>query len=60
MKAGDLMQIKKGVNGQGEVGVVVGPSRAQLCWDVLFHDGIRRIHPLNLQKPDGRLKPRKF
>ena len=62
MQPGSLMQIRKGVYGQGEVGIVVGPSRSPMepCWDVLFHDGVRHIHPLNLQKPDGRLKPRKF
>jgi hypothetical protein len=41
---GDLVQLRKGVTGQGEVGVLLGPVSC---------------HPTNLRVPDGRLKPRR-
>lgn len=55
---GDLVQIRKGVFGVGEVGIVVGPD-----WQgrdgllrVLFASGIKLVHCSNLQKPDGRTR----
>lgn len=59
MRVGDLVQIRKGVHGRGEVGTIVGLRTFMNggCFDVLFHDGIRSCHPSNLQKPDGRLRP---
>jgi len=63
-KPGNLVQIKRGVHGMGEVGMVIGPATGDLgvnsggCLDVLFHDGLRRVHPGNMQKPDGRTRPR--
>ena len=68
MKPGDLVQIRKGVTGEGDVGVVIGVR----VWDdtsggytytvtlnqVLFTDGVRDVHPSNLQKPDGRTRRR--
>ena len=59
---GDLAQIKRGVAGMGDVGMVVGPSVAYYVNSsvsllaVLFSDGVRRVHPGNLQKPDGRTR----
>jgi len=51
---------------QGEVGVLLGVDddqyRTQWSSDVvkvMFHDGIHVCHMSNLQKPDGRLKPRR-
>lgn len=65
MKVGDLVQIKRNVTGQGEVGVVVGRTVGHysdgytVTLDrVLFADGIRDVHPSNLQKPDGRTRRR--
>jgi hypothetical protein len=63
-KPSDLVQLKKGVTGMGEVGMVIGPATGPIwgasggCLDVLFHDGIRKVHPSNIQKPDGRTRPR--
>jgi hypothetical protein len=62
-KPGNLVQIKRGVHGMGEVGMVIGPATGDTwgiagCLDVLFHDGLRRVHPSNMQKPDGRTRPR--
>jgi len=65
MNPGDLVQIRKGVDGQGEVGIVIGPATGPSwlmragCLDVLFHEGIRHVHPSNIQAPDGRTKPRR-
>jgi hypothetical protein len=63
MNPGDLVQVRKGVQGQGDVGIVLGPikvplwrERSYLLLEVLFHDGTRNIHPGNLQKPDGRTR----
>lgn len=62
MQPGDLVQIKRGVQGQGDVGMVVGPSVAYYMNSslpllaVLFSDGMRSVHPGNLQKPDGRTR----
>jgi len=59
-KTSDLVQIKKGVYGAGDIGVVVGLADVDRwgdsggCLDVLFHDGMRRVHPSNIQKPDVR------
>jgi hypothetical protein len=65
MKPGDLVQVIKGVHGQGEIGVVLGEVEESRNWDlscplleVLFHDGPRDCHPSNLQKPDGRTRRR--
>ena len=63
MKPGDLVQIKRGVHGQGEIGIVIGPSEDIRHWgndllSVLFPDGPRACHPSNLQKPDGRTRRR--
>ena len=65
MKPGDLVQIKRDVLGQGDVGVAVGWVAHHYGggWtvevlEILFSDGIRQIHPTNLQKPDGRIRPR--
>jgi hypothetical protein len=61
-QSGDLAQIKRGVTGQGDVGMVVGPSVAYFMNSsvtllaVLFSDGMRSVHPGNLQKPDGRTR----
>jgi len=60
---GDLVQLMKGVVGQGEVGVVLGPVGG-IGWDknnveVLLHEGPVSCHPTNLRAPDGRLKPRR-
>jgi len=61
-EAAALVQIKKGIQGRGDIGVVIGPATGDLwvnsggCLDVLFHDGIRRVHPNNIQKPDGRTR----
>ena len=56
--AGDLVQVRKGVFGVGEVGIVVGPD-----WQgrdgllrVLFAGGTKLVHSSNLQKPDGRTR----
>jgi hypothetical protein len=63
-KPGNLVQIKRGVHGMGEVGMVIGPAEVVHweesggCLDILFHDGIRKVHPGNIQKPDGRTRPR--
>jgi len=60
-QSGDLVQIKRGVTGMGDVGMVVGP--AEWPWGgvghlltVLFSDGLRSVHLGNLQKPDGRTR----
>lgn len=61
-QSGDLVQIKRGVTGMGDVGMVVGPSVAfymnssVTLLAVLFSDGMRSVHPGNLQKPDGRTR----
>ncbi len=61
-QSGDLVQIKRGVTGMGDVGMVVGPSIAYYMnasvalLAVLFSDGMRSVHPGNLQKPDGRTR----
>lgn len=61
MNPGDLVQVRKYVQGEGEVGIVIGPvdepDYNKHDWggallNVMFHDGIRRAHPNNLQKPD--------
>ena len=61
-EAGELVQIKKHVQGAGELGIVIGLTggvnwRSSGCLDVLFCEGIRHVHPSNLQAPDGRLRP---
>jgi hypothetical protein len=67
LKPGDLVQLRKSVFGGGDIGIVIGPvdeaDYNKHDWgkgllNVMLHDGIFRIHPTNLQKPDGRLKPR--
>ena len=66
MKPGDLVQIKRGILGQGDVGVAVGWGTLHYAGgttvkvlEVLFSDGIRQVHPGNLQKPDGRTRLRR-
>ncbi len=54
---GELIQIKRGVHGMGQTGIVIGLSDGG-CLAVLFHNGVRRVHPSNLQVPDGRTRPR--
>jgi hypothetical protein len=62
---GDLVQIRKHVTGAGDIGIVIGPATGPVwdnyggCLDVLFHEGIRHVHPSNIQAPDGRTKPRR-
>ena len=65
MKPGDLVQLKRGVTGQGDVGVIIGSTPTYYLdgvvvalHQVLFADGIRDVHPSNLQKPDGRTRRR--
>ena len=54
-EAGDLVQIKRGVTGMGDIGFVIGPADVDFwgnsngCLDVLFGNGIRKIHSSNLQ-----------
>ena len=55
---GALVQVKKGVNGEGEVGVVLGSGVFSECLRVLFSDRAHDVHPSNLQKPDGRTRRR--
>ena len=63
MKPGDLVQLRKGVHGQGDIGIVIGPVEESRGWapllEVLFPDGPRYCHPSNLQKPDGRTRRRR-
>lgn len=62
IKAGDLVQIRKGVQGAGEIGIVIAPStdrhplQSPSCFDVLFSDGVRVVHPSNVHPPGE--KPR--
>jgi hypothetical protein len=61
-KQGDLVQLRKHVTGAGDIGIVLGPATGPIwgnsggCLDVLFYDGIRRVHPSNIQAPDGRVR----
>lgn len=61
---GDLVQIKRGVSGMGDIGFVIGPAtdghwaNSGGCLDVNFRDGVRQVHPGNLQPVDGRTRPR--
>ncbi len=55
---GTLVQVKKGVHGEGEVGVVLGSGVFSECLRVLFSDRAHDVHPSNLQKPDGRTRRR--
>lgn len=53
---GALVQIGRDVQGAGDIGIVIGPTdglvpRSGQCLDVLFGEGMRRVHPSNLQKP---------
>ena len=62
---GDLVQIKRGVTGMGDIGFVIGPAAGVLwansggCLDVNFKDGVRQVHPGTLQTVDGRTRPRR-
>ena len=62
---GELVQIKRGVSGMGDIGFVIGPATGVLwgnsggCLDVNFKDGVRQVHPGNLQTVDGRTRPRR-
>jgi hypothetical protein len=56
LSPGDLAQVRAGVGGKGEVGVVLGPDKETIGWAVsllrvMFHDGIRSCHPSNLISP---------
>ena len=61
-KQGDLVQIRKGVTGGGDIGIVIGPAAGPVwgasggCLDVLFYDCIRPVHPSNIQAPNGRAR----
>jgi hypothetical protein len=61
---GTLVQIRKGVTGQGDIGMVLGPAVAYYVntsvtlLAVLFSEGTRQVHPSNLQAPDGRTRRR--
>lgn len=60
---GALVQIRRDVQGAGDIGIVIGPTdgllwRESQCLDVLFSEGTRRVHPSNLQKPVGRTRRR--
>lgn len=67
MKPGDLVQIRKDIPWEGDVGVVIGERVGSFGWgstytvtlpQVLFADGVRDVHPSNLQKPDGETRRR--
>ena len=61
---GDLVQIKRGVDGMGDIGFVIGLTdidrwgNSSGCLDVNFKSGVRQIHPDNLKTVDGRTRPR--
>jgi hypothetical protein len=55
---GALVQIRKGVTGAGDIGLVIGPGALSHCLGVLFREGVVDVHPSNLQKPDGRSRRR--
>ena len=61
---GDLVQIKRGVTGMGDIGFVIGLADVDRwgnnggCLDVNFKHGVRQVHPGNLQTVDGRTRPR--
>jgi hypothetical protein len=61
---GALVQIRSGVQGAGDIGIVIGPATHGVwansggCLDVLLDEGIWQVHPSNLQVPDARLLPR--
>lgn len=55
---GALVQVKKGVEDEGEVGMVLGPGVFRGCLRVLFSDRAHDVHPTNLQRPDGRTRRR--
>jgi hypothetical protein len=46
----------------GDIGIVIGPAAVDRwedsggCLDILFYDGPRRVHPSNIQVPDGRTR----
>ena len=54
---GDLVQIMKKVQGQGDIGIVLDfvEGRRNDLVRVMFHDGLRNVHVTNLQKPDKNL-----
>lgn len=62
---GDLVQIKRGVTGMGDIGFIIGLATGGLwansggCLDINFSDGVRQVHPGNLQTVDGRTRPRR-
>lgn len=61
----DLVQIKRGVTGMGDIGFIIGLATGGLwansggCLDINFNDGVRQVHPGNLQTVDGRTRPRR-
>ena len=54
MKPGDLVQVRAGSWGAGDIGMVIGARRdregAAGYLDVLFHDGVFATHPESLKK----------
>ena len=56
-KPGALVQIRKGVTGAGDIGIVLCEGAAVCVW-VLFGDRQVLVHCTNLQKPDGRTRRR--
>lgn len=57
-KPGDLVQVRKGVTGAGDIGIVLCEGAAVCVW-VLFGDRQVLVHCTNLQKPrNGSRAPR--
>ena len=56
-KPGDLVQVRKGVTGAGDIGIVLCEGAAVCVW-VLFGERQVLVHRSNLQKPDGRSRRR--
>ncbi len=53
VNSGDLIQIRSGLLGGGDVGMIVGPSMDPAgpgYFDVLFSDGIHTIHKTSMRK----------
>lgn len=51
-KPGNLVQVRKGVFGADEIGIVLGSDPEGRGWllNILFADGIKMVHHANLQK----------
>lgn len=53
MNPGDLVRIRAGLVGAGDIGVLVGPSKVYSAagyFDVLFSDGIAAVPPKSLTR----------